>query len=77
MRRLTKYENLLALTKYANIHEAKAAYEKSANLTAEYLYIPFFSVNDSLVAVTESEIKTFYVKMQMNIKEMPLKMSNM
>ena len=62
MRRLTKYENLLALTKYANIHEAKAAYEKSANLTAEYLYIPFFSVNDSLVAVTESEIETFLRK---------------
>ena len=61
-RRLTKYENLLALTKYANIHEAKAAYEKSANLTAEYLYIPFFSVNDSLVAVTESEIETYLSK---------------
>ena len=61
-RRLTKYENLLALTKYANIHEAKAAYEKSANLTAEYLYIPFFSVNDSLVAVTESEIETYLRK---------------
>ena len=61
-RRLTKYENLLALTKYANIHEAKAAYKKNANLTAEYLYIPFFSVNDSLVTVTESEIESYLRK---------------
>ena len=61
-RRLTKYENLLALTKYANIHEAKAAYKKNANLTAEYLYIPFFSLNDSLVTVTESEIKSYLRK---------------
>ena len=61
-RRLTKYENLLVLTKYANIHEAKAAYKKNANLTAEYLYIPFFSVNDSLVTVTESEIESYLRK---------------
>ena len=58
-RRLTKYENLLALTKYANIHEAKAAYEKNASLTAAYLYVPFFSVNDSLVKVTDSEIESY------------------
>ena len=61
-RRLTKYENLLALTKYANIHEAKAAYEKNATLTADYLYIPFYSVNDSLVTLTEQEIETYLRK---------------
>jgi|TARA_B110000495_G_scaffold139680_1_gene122687 peptidyl-prolyl cis-trans isomerase D len=61
-RKLTKYENLLALTKYANIHEAKAAYEKNASLTAAYLYVPFFSLNDSLVTATESELESYLSK---------------
>ncbi len=61
-RRLIKYENLLALTKYANIHEAKVAYNKNASLTAAFLYVPFFSVNDSLVTVTESEIESYLRK---------------
>ena len=58
-RKLTKYENLINLTKFANKHEAKAAYQKNASLTVDYLYVPFFSLNDTLVTVTELELETY------------------
>ena len=58
-RAMTKYENLLDKTRFANKYEAKAEYEKSENLTVDYLYVPFFSLADSVVSVTESELKSY------------------
>jgi len=58
-RAMAKYENLLEMTRYANKHEAKFEYEKTANVSVSYLYIPFFSMNDSLVTATDTELKNY------------------
>lgn len=59
-RELTKYENLLSKTSYANKYEAKGSYLTS-NSTAsiDFLYVPFFSVPDSTIEVTESELQDY------------------
>lgn len=58
-RQMQKYENLLEKTKYANKYEAKAEYQSSATATAEYLYVPFFSISDTLFEATESELEAY------------------
>lgn len=58
-RAMAKYENLLELTRYANKHEAKFEYEKTANASVSYLYVPFFSLNDSLVTASDNELKNY------------------
>jgi peptidyl-prolyl cis-trans isomerase D len=58
-RTLSKYENLLELTKFANKYEAKAEYQKQAKATVDYLYVPFISVPDSAFEATESEMRAY------------------
>ena len=59
-RELTKYENLIGKTSYANKYEAKGNYVTSNSTAAiDYLYVPFFSVPDSTVEVTESELQDY------------------
>ncbi|WP_375579404.1 peptidylprolyl isomerase [Marivirga tractuosa] len=57
----TKYDELLASSTYITKAEAERAYQKE-NETAdlEYLYIPYYSVKDSLINPSESELKSFY-----------------
>ncbi|MBU2915505.1 peptidylprolyl isomerase [Reichenbachiella agariperforans] len=59
-RQRTKYNNLILKTNYATEAEAKYEYT-NANNTAEvnYIYVPFSSVEDSLVSVSESELKAY------------------
>lgn len=59
-RALTKYENLFGLTNYATKYEAKDEYRKN-NSTAsiDFLYVPFFSVPDSTVAVSDAEMMSY------------------
>lgn len=55
-----KYENMLLKSEYVTTAEAKREY-MNQNSVAEiqYLYVPFYAVNDSLVQVTESELRTY------------------
>lgn len=55
-----KYETLFEKTNYITKQEAKSFYESTnSNATVDYLYIPFFSVPDSVVEVTDAELKSY------------------
>jgi peptidyl-prolyl cis-trans isomerase D len=58
-----KYENLIVKTNYVTEAEAERDYH-SQNDVAEvkYLYVPFFSVSDSTIKVTDSDLKVYYEK---------------
>lgn len=55
-----KYDNLFIKTNYATMAEAKFQH-KLQNAVAEikYLYVPYFSVSDSLVTVTDEELQAY------------------
>ncbi|WP_296622763.1 peptidylprolyl isomerase [Marivirga sp.] len=57
----TKYDELLGSSTYITTTEAQRAYQKE-NETAEveYLYIPYYSVKDSVVTPSDSELKSYY-----------------
>ncbi|MEM9339190.1 MAG: SurA N-terminal domain-containing protein [Bacteroidota bacterium] len=59
-RLINKYQNLLSKTTYVTKHEAKQAYENQ-NTTAslEYLFVPFLTVSDSEVSITDSELEDY------------------
>lgn len=58
-----KYDNLLATSEYATQAEAEQEY-KAANTIADVsiLFVPFYAVADTEVAVTESEMKDYLSK---------------
>ncbi len=59
-RRRTKFDNLMAKTNYVTEAEAKNEYQvSSATADVNYLYVPFFSVHDSLVSVTDAELEAY------------------
>ncbi len=58
-RKMTKYENLLEKTRFANKYEAESEYESSETVLVDYLYVPYFSVADSVIDVTDSELKSY------------------
>lgn len=59
-RELTKYENLFGKTSYANKYEARSNYvTNNSTASIDFLYVPFFSVADSTVEVTESELQSY------------------
>ncbi|MGK7397014.1 MAG: peptidylprolyl isomerase [Candidatus Cyclobacteriaceae bacterium M3_2C_046] len=55
-----KYDNLMIMSNYATDAEAKNQH-KMENTVAEvkYLYIPYYSVNDSLVEVSDDELRAY------------------
>ena len=58
-----KYTTLLSQTTYITKAEAKRDYEnKNSKLTARYLYVPFSSIADSTVKVTEAELQNYLKK---------------
>lgn len=63
LRMREKYANLLASSSYITKAEAKAEYQNT-NTTAsgKYLFVPYFSVSDSSVKVSDAEIKDYYSK---------------
>lgn len=64
-----KYTTLLSQTTYVTKAEAKRDYEdKNSKLTARYLYIPFSSIADTTVKVTEDELKSYLKKNQKRFK---------
>ncbi len=59
-RELTKYENLIGKTSYANKYEAKGNYvTNNSTASIEFLYVPFFSLADSTIEVTDSELQDY------------------
>ena len=55
-----KYDNLLAKSTFVTSEEAKATYEaQSAIAEVKYLYVPFYTVSDSLVQVTDEQLKDY------------------
>ncbi len=59
-RLIEKYTNLFAKTVYANKYEAKNEYfNRNANATINYMYVPFLNIPDSSIKVSEKELKTY------------------
>lgn len=55
-----KYESLLTGSSYVTNAEAKREYvAQTVKADANYLYVPFYSVNDSTVKVTDSELSSY------------------
>ncbi len=59
-RQRIKYDNMLVKTTYATEAEAKRQYQdENAVAEIKYLYVPFYSVNDSLVQVSDTELRKY------------------
>lgn len=57
----TKYNNLFTVSTYVTKAEAKREYEnQNTKAEAEYLYIPFTSIVDSTIQVTDQELEEYY-----------------
>jgi peptidyl-prolyl cis-trans isomerase D len=58
-----KYSNLLALSNYVTSAEAKKDYEiQVARADAKYLFVPFYSIVDSTIKVSNDQIESYYSK---------------
>lgn len=56
-----KYQNLITAADYITTAEAKKEYQAQNNtVSADYLYVPFYSVNDTLVKVSDSDVSSYY-----------------
>ncbi len=59
-RRRIKYENLLIKSSYSTIEESKRLYEEQTTVAeVKYLYVPYYAVSDSVVAVKDSELQAY------------------
>ena len=55
-----KYESLISKTNYVNKLESKREYITSnQSASISYLYVPFYSISDSLVTISDNELKSF------------------
>jgi peptidyl-prolyl cis-trans isomerase D len=58
-----KYENLLIKSVYVTQAEAERDYHLQNDVAEiKYLFVPYFAVSDSLVTVTDAELKAYYNK---------------
>lgn len=56
----SKYENLLKLSAYTPKAQAEKEYiAQNTKATLRYLYVPYFSIVDTTVKVTDSELETY------------------
>ena len=59
-RLVSKYQNLLNKTNYVTKYEAKEEYtSQNGNASIEYVFVPFLSVADSTVSVTDTELNDY------------------
>jgi peptidyl-prolyl cis-trans isomerase D len=64
-RQRIKYDNLLVKTTYATSAEAEIQYQQETSVAEiKYLYIPYYSVSDSLAVVTDEELKKYLLEHQ-------------
>lgn len=62
-RQRIKYENLLIKSAYVTSAEAEKEYHLQNDVAEiKYLYVPYFSVSDTAVNVTDAELKAYYNK---------------
>jgi peptidyl-prolyl cis-trans isomerase D len=58
-----KYENLLIKSTYVTDAEAEKDYHVQNDVAeVKFLYVPFFAISDSLVKVSDSDLKAYYEK---------------
>ena len=58
-----KYDNLISKTTYLNTLESKREYFNANQvISLSYLYIPYYSINDSLVSVSQNELQSYLKK---------------
>ncbi len=58
-----KYENLLIKTNYVTNAEAERDYHLQNDVAeAEYLYVPFYAISDTLVTPTDNQLRDYYNK---------------
>lgn len=56
-----KYENLLTKTNYVTEAEAEKEYHVQNDVAeVKYLYVPYFAVSDSMVTVSDADLKAYY-----------------
>ncbi len=59
----SKYENLLRLSNYVTQADAQKEYQsQNAKFNARFLYVPFFSIPDTTVKVTDSQLEEYLAK---------------
>jgi peptidyl-prolyl cis-trans isomerase D len=59
-RNLTKYNNLIKLSNYVTTAEAKRFQsEQNDKANVKYLYVPFFTISDSTIKVTDAQLQTY------------------
>ncbi|MEO9869772.1 peptidylprolyl isomerase [Ekhidna sp.] len=59
-RKIEKYANLFTKTNYVTKYEAKDEYvSQNATSTIDYMYVPFLSVSDSTVSISDSELQAY------------------
>ena len=64
-----KYENLLIKTNYVTEAEAERDYHTQNDVAeVKYLYVPYFSVSDSTIKVTDSDLKNYFNKYKQRYK---------
>jgi len=64
-----KYENLLIKTNYVTEAEAERDYHTQNDVAeVKYLYVPYFSVSDSAIKVSDSDLKTYFNKYKQKYK---------
>ncbi|MGV3640511.1 MAG: peptidylprolyl isomerase [Adhaeribacter sp.] len=62
-RELTKYNNLIKLSNYVTTAEAKRFQsEQNDKASVKYLYVPFFTISDSTVKVTDAQLQAYLDK---------------
>ena len=58
-----KYENLMRMSNYVTQNEAQKEYQtQNAKFDARFVYVPFFSIPDSTIKVTDSQLEEYLSK---------------
>ncbi len=64
-----KYENLLLKTNYVTNEEGEREYHTQNDVAeVKYLFVPFFGVSDSLVKISDNDLKSYYDKNKVKYK---------
>jgi peptidyl-prolyl cis-trans isomerase D len=58
-----KYENLMRMSNYVTQNEAQKEYQtQNAKFDARFVYVPFFSIPDSTIKVTDAQLEDYLAK---------------
>lgn len=58
-----KYENLMRMSNYVTQNEAQKEYQtQNAKFDARFVYVPFFSIPDSTIKVTDAQLEEYLAK---------------